>query len=122
MRKEPKMSPAAGQLYEAAEVVLDDADNFYSNWIDVGRRELTFFDHSVISLRAATDLVARQMMALAAENGAAVLHHARKLMRAKDANEALALHFEFYRQRLEAFSAQTQNLGKTLIEAAARAS
>lgn len=122
MRKEPTSMPAAtAQLYEAAEVVLDDSDSFYRNWLDAGRQQLKFFDHYLGSFHGGTDAVAKKALALAAANGNAAFHFARKLMRAKNANEVFALQLEFYQQQLATFAAQMHELGQTVIKAAERA-
>lgn len=119
MSKKSKSLPATtADLYEAAEIVLDDTDNFYRNWLDAGRQQLKFFDNYLYSVRAGTDAVAKKAIALAAVNGTAASHFARKLMRAEDVNEIFALQLEFYQQQSEAFAAQLQDLGRTAIKAA----
>ena len=109
-------------LYEVPEVVIDDMDNLYRNWLDAGRQQLAAFDKYLNSLHAGIDAVAKKTIALAAENGNASLGFARALMRAKDATEVLNLQLEFYQKQSAAFAAQLQELGRTVIKAAERAS
>jgi|GEM_PF-3208982 hypothetical protein len=97
-KKRETLSPLVAQLYDAAEVALDDTDNFYSNWLDAGRQQLKIFDDYLGSVRAGTDAVAKKTIELAASNSTRASHFARKLMRAKDANEIFAVQLEFYQQ------------------------
>ena len=109
-------------LYEVPEVIIDDLDNFYRNWLDAGHQQLAAFDRYVGSLRAGTDAVARKALALAAENAKSSLDFGRALMRAKDPRQVAKLQFEFYQKQSAAFAAQLQDFGRTLIKAAERAS
>jgi len=109
-------------LYEVPEVMIDDMDNLYRNWLDAGRQQLAAFDKYLGSLRFGVDTVAKKAMALAADNANASLGFARALMRAKDANEIVNLQLEFYQKQSAAFAAQLQELGRTMIKAAERAS
>jgi hypothetical protein len=109
-------------LYEVPEVMIDDMDNLYRNWLDAGRQQLAAFDKYLASLRFGVDTVAKKAMALAAENANASLGFARALMRAKDANEILNLQLEFYQKQSAVFAAQLQELSRTVIKAAERAS
>jgi len=109
-------------LYEVPEVMIDDMDNLYRNWLAAGRQQLAAFDKYLGSLRFGVDTVAKKAMALAAENANASLGFARALMRAKDANEIVNLQLEFYQKQSAAFAAQLQELGRTMIKAAERAS
>lgn len=109
-------------LYEVPEVMIDDMDNLYRNWLDAGRQQLAAFDKYLGSLRFGVDTVAKKAMALAAENANASLGFARALMRAKDANEILNLQLEFYQKQSAAFAAQLQELSRTMIKAAERVS
>jgi len=112
------MSAAKAGLYEVPEVVLDDMDNFYSNWLTASRQQLALFDKYLGSVRAGTDTVAKKAIALATENTNASLNFARKLMRAKDPSEVINLQLEFYQQQSAALAAQMQELGRTVIKAA----
>lgn len=105
-------------LYEVPEVVLDDAENFYRNWLDAGRVQLALFDKYVGSVRAGTDAVAKKAMALAAENSNASLHFARRLMRAKNPIEVASLQVEFYQKQFTTLATQLRELGQTMIKAA----
>lgn len=118
MRTEPKMPAAVGQLYEAAEVALDDGESLYRNCLDAGHRQLTFFDDYLVSLRNSTDAVANKAMAMAAQNADAASHFARRLMRARNAGEVLTLQLEFYRAQAAAFAGQVIDLSQTAFKAA----
>ena len=120
--KDEAIEAVKAGLYEVPEVMIDDIDNLYRNWLDAGRQQLAAFDKYLGSLRFGVDTVAKKAMALAAENANASLGFARALMRAKDANEIVNLQLEFYQKQSAAFAAQLQELGRTMIKAAERAS
>lgn len=120
--KNEAIEAAKAGLYEVPEVMIDDMDNLYRNWLDAGRQQLAAFDKYLGSLRFGVDSVAKKAMALAAENANASLGFARALMRAKDANEILNLQLEFYQKQSAAFAAQLQELSRTMIKAAERVS
>lgn len=80
-KKRDSLPPLTAELYDAAEVALDDTDNFYSNWLDAGRQQLKIFDDYLGSVRAGTDAVAKKTIELAASNSTRASHFARKLMR-----------------------------------------
>jgi hypothetical protein len=105
-------------LYEVPEVMLDDTENLYRNWLDAGRAQLALFDKYVGSVRAGTDAVAKKAMEVAAENSNASLHFARRLMRAKNPIEVATLQVEFYQKQFTAFATQLRELGQTMIKAA----
>jgi hypothetical protein len=105
-------------LYEVPEVMLDDTENLYRNWLDAGRAQLALFDKYVGSVRAGTDAVAKKAMEVAAENSNASLHFARRLMRAKNPIEVATLQVEFYQKQFTAFATQLRELGQTMIRAA----
>ncbi|HMK71666.1 MAG TPA: phasin family protein [Xanthobacteraceae bacterium] len=109
------------EFYEAADTALDDADNFYSNWLDAGRQQLLLLENHLDAVRAGLDAVAKKMIALSASNFSSASKFVRKLMLAKDAGEISRLHLEFYQKQSAAFTAQLQDLGKTMIEAGERA-
>jgi hypothetical protein len=108
-------------LYEVPEVIIDDLDNFYRNWLDAGREQLAAFDRYLGSVRAGPAAVARKALALAAENATSSLDFARALMHAKDPRQVLDLQLEFYQKQSEVFAAQLQDLGRTVMKAAERA-
>lgn len=120
--KDEAIEAVKAGLYEVPEVMIDDMDNLYRNWLDAGRQQLAVFDNYLNSVRAGTDTIAKKAMTLAAENTNASLNFARALMRAKDANEVFKLQFEFCQKQSAAFAAQLQELGRTVIKAAERAS
>ena len=121
--KSPKRMPAtSAELYDVAEVVLDDADNLYRNWLDACRQQLAFFENDLDTARATTDAVAKKAIALTAKNLAAEFQFAHKLMRAKDASEIVHLQLEFYQKQCDGLAAQLQDLGETAIRTAEQAS
>ena len=109
-------------LYEIPEVIIDDLDNFYRNWFDAGHQQLAAFDKYFDSLRAGADAVAGKALALAAANARSSLDFGRALMRAKDPRQVVNLQLQFYQKQSAAFAAQLQDLGRTVIKAAERAS
>jgi hypothetical protein len=123
MSKNPRRMPAtSAELYDVAEVILDDADNLYRNWLDGCRQQLVLFENYLDSARATTDAVAKKAIALTAKNLAAAFQYAHKLMRAKDASEIVHLQLEFYQKQCGGLAAQLQDLGETAIRTAELAS
>jgi phasin len=112
MPQHPFEVPA--ELRTLAEKSVDEARKAFEGFMEAAQAARTNFEGTTSKLQAGTKDAGSKAASFAEENIRAAFSHAEKLVRAKDAEEMLALQLEFARTQMAQFQGQMKELGATI--------
>ena len=100
------------QIKEVAEKTIDQAERGFSAFIDAANKSVSMIPNPTtdMSLRA---------LSLTEQNMKAAFDHAKKLLQAKDLQEAMRLQAEFLKAQYEAATEQLKEMGTSVRSAGA---
>ena len=103
------------QVRELAEKSVDQAEKAFSSFIDAANK-------SVAMIPNPTTEISKKALSITEKNMKAAFDHARKLLHAKDAQEAVQIQTEFLKGQFAAATEQLKQLGGGVLSAAKDAS
>ena len=113
---DPKMSmEVPAQVRELAEKSVDQAEKAFSSFIDAANK-------SVAMIPNPTTEISKKALSITEKNMKAAFDHARKLLHANDAQEAVQIQTEFLKSQFAAATEQLKQLGGGVLSAAKDAS
>ena len=106
---DPKMSmEVPAQVREFAEKSVDQAEKAFSSFMDAANK-------SVALIPNPTTEISKKALSFTENNMKAAFDHARRLVRAKDAQEAVQIQTEFLKGQFAAATEQLKQLGSGVL-------
>lgn len=100
---------------------VEQARDAYNQFVDASRKAQESITHAGGAMASNALDVQRALMKFSEENMQAGFDFAARLAQARDLNEAMSLQADYTRGRVEAYSAQAQELTRLVSEAASKA-
>ena len=110
-----------GALRDIAERNVDQAQQAYSQFLDVTRKAQDMVARSSAAMTAGMRDVQERALRYTADNMEASFAFARDLARVRDITEALELQQSFARKQMETYTSQAQELSRLMASAAEKA-
>jgi phasin len=111
---EPKLEVPA-EVRDLAAKTIDQAEKAFGMFFDAANK-------SVASVPAPTSAISKQALTFTEQNMKAAFEHARKLVHAKDLNEAMQIQSEFLRSQFTSAGEHMRNISGGVMSAARDAS
>ena len=112
----PKMSmEVPAQVREFAEKSVDQAEKAFFSFMDAANKSMALIPNS-------TTEISKKALSFTEKNMKSAFDHARRLVHAKDAQEALQIQTEFLKRQFAAATEQLKQLGSGVLSATKDAS
>ena len=106
---DPKMSmEVPAQVREFAEKSVDQAEKAFSSFMDAANKSMTMIPNP-------TTEISKKALSFTEKNMKAAFDHARRLVHAKDAREAVQIQTEFLKGQFAAATEQLKQLGSGVL-------